>query len=136
MTCTMAFAGSEVIAEKTQIGGLYYQLTHDTYPSLGIDMRSAVVLPKVADGASGNADYVSGSITIPATVSYGGNDYNVTTIEHHAFYGCANLQQVTLASDDITINRYAFSNCPYLAKVSFSSSTVTLVGEYIFSNNR
>lgn len=135
MTCTMAFAGSEVIAEKTQIGGLYYQLTHDTYPSLGIDMRSAVVLPKVADGASGNADYVSGSITIPATVSYGGNDYNVTTIEHHAFYGCANLQQVTLASDDITINRYAFSNCPYLAKVSFSSSTVTLVGEYIFSNN-
>ena len=110
MTCTMVFAGSEVIAAKTLIGGLYYQLTHDTY--LNIDMRNAVVLPKVSDGESGNADYVSGSITIPATVSYGGETYTVSTIEHHAFYGCTNLQQVTIASDEITINRYAFSHCP------------------------
>ena len=135
LTCCMAFAGSEIIAERTQIGGLYYTLTHDTYPSLNIDMRNAVVLPKVADGAAGNSDYVSGVITIPATVSYGGDTYTVTAIEHHAFYGCSNLQQVVFASDDITINRYAFSHCPYLAKLSFASSTVTLVGEYIFSDN-
>ena len=135
MTCVMACADTDVIAERAQIGGLYYYLTHDTYPSLGIDLRSAVVLPKVADGASGNADYVSGRITIPATVSYNGYNYTVTTIEHHAFYGCNNLQTVTFESDDITINRYAFSHCPYLAKISFNSSTVTLVGEYIFSDN-
>ena len=135
IACVEAYAGSEVINSKAQIGGLYYYLTHDSYPSLGIDVRSAAVLPKVADGASGNADYVSGSITIPATVSYNGDSYTVTTIEHHAFYGCTNLQQVTIASDEITINRYAFSHCPYLAKISFGSSTVTLVGEYIFSDN-
>ncbi|MBR1426772.1 MAG: leucine-rich repeat domain-containing protein [Paludibacteraceae bacterium] len=75
------------------------------------------------------------SLTIPATVSYGGNTYNITHIEHHAFYGCTNLQQVTIDADEITLNRYAFSHCPYLAQVTFNSSTVTLAGEYIFSND-
>ncbi len=122
----------ETIAEKTLINGLYYHLTHSAWPEMGIaDTYDAVVLPK-AEQAS-NSTYVSGSITIPGQVSYGGQSFVVSTISDNAFYQCTNLTSITVNTALIGIGKYAFYGCSNLQDVTINSTDIAFNGEYIFS---
>ncbi len=62
---------------------------------------------KVANNGSGNT--YSGSVTIPATVSYGGKTYRVTEIGYRAFGNCSGLTSVNIGSNVTIIGESAFS---------------------------
>ena len=75
----------------------------------------------------------SGDITIPTTISYNGNSYDVTTIGWGAFSGCAGLTNINLPNSVTTIGSYAFNGCS-LTDVTIPSS-VTYLGTLAFGFN-
>lgn len=58
------------------------------------------------------------NLVIPATVSYGGTDYEVTGIGERAFYGSNNLVSIEFPDFIKSIGSYAFANCIGLTSVS------------------
>ncbi len=58
---------------------------------------------------NGGENTYSGSITIPATVTYGGKTYRVTEIGANAFRGSSNMTSVTIGSNVTIIQEWAFS---------------------------
>ena len=80
-----------------------------------------------------NGEKYSGTIIIPAEVSYSGIRYSVTSIGAYAFNGCKGLTSVTIPNSVTSIENYAFSGCRGLTSVTIGSS-VTTIGEYAFSD--
>ena len=74
----------------------------------------------------------SGTVSIPRSVSYNGNSYQVTGIGSYAFTTCPNLTGVTIPSSVTTISGYAFWHCSGLTSLSIPSS-VTSLGEAAFA---
>ena len=54
-------------------------------------------------------DEYTGDVTIPATVTYGGKTYSVTSIGGSAFYDCSGLTSITIPNSVTSIGDYAFS---------------------------
>lgn len=75
----------------------------------------------------------TGNLVIPATVSYNGHTYNVTSIEGECFINCAGLISVTFPSSLKTINYSCFINCTGLTSITIPSS-VTYINDYAFKN--
>ncbi len=90
-----------MFAEKVQIGDLYYNLKED----------------KTAEVTSG--DY-SGLTTanIPASVTYSGTTYSVTSIGDYAFSGCSSLTSIGIPNSVTSIGEYAFLWCSSLTSLS------------------
>ena len=65
---------------------------------------------KTAKLASASDDY-SGVLTIPSTVSYKGENYNVNGIGTSAFYGCSDITSITIPSYISSIGEKAFTGC-------------------------
>ena len=49
-----------------------------------------------------------GSVSIPETVFYDGQEYRVTSIGEYAFYGCSSLTSVTIPNSVMTIGEGTF----------------------------
>lgn len=47
--------------------------------------------------------------------------HSIERIDMAAFFGCKNLQHVTILGSDIQVGPYAFGNCPILSDVQFNS---------------
>lgn len=75
-------------------------------------------------------DY-SGSVVIPASVSYEDNIYPVTSIGKWAFQYCLGLTAVTIPNSVTFISEYAFSWCENLSSVYIPNS-VTAIGDAAF----
>ncbi|MBO7597179.1 MAG: leucine-rich repeat domain-containing protein [Bacteroidales bacterium] len=73
----------------------------------------------------------SGSLTIPATATNGGNEYSVTSIGDYAFYKCTSLTSVTIPEGVKSIRNYAFSDCENLTSVTIPEG-VTSIGNQVF----
>lgn len=73
----------------------------------------------------------SGDITIPATVSYLGQDYRVTSIRESAFIDCEGLNSITIPPSVTTIGEWAFCGCTGLTSIAISSA-VTSIGNNAF----
>lgn len=76
---------------------------------------------------------LSGALTIPATVTYSGTTYSVTSIGDYAFSGCSDLTSATIPNSVTSIGNYAFFRCHHLTSVSIPNS-VTSIGDYAFCN--
>ena len=79
--------------------------------------------------ASGNtaSDY-AGDIVIPATVTYNGTTYSVTTIGYFAFNGCANVTSIVIPNGVTKIDPCAFQGCSGLTSIDTPSSMRTILG--------
>lgn len=77
--------------------------------------------------------YPSGSLEIPASVTYNGTTYTVTMIGFGAFDDCSGLTSVTIPNSIISIDDYAFRNCSGLSSITIPSS-VTTIGDDAFYN--
>ena len=77
------------------IDGVYYNL---------------VTASKTATVTNGSTPY-TGAVTIPASVTYGDVDYDVTTIAIEAFKGCTGLTSVNIPSSVTSIGSQAFYEC-------------------------
>lgn len=73
------------------------------------------------------------SLTIPATITFGGVKYKVTTIGANAFRDMPKLTSVSIGKYMIKIKRAAFYNCPKLKTITIKSARITGVGEKAFS---
>ena len=67
-----------------------------------------------------------GNLTIPSTVTYGGNTYSVTSIGIMAFYGCKGLTSVTIPNSVTSIGRAAFQECEDLTSVTMPNSITSI----------
>ena len=72
------------------------------------------------------------SISIPATVSYGGTKCKVVEIANNAFKNNKKLKNVTIGKNVEQIGKKAFYNCKKLKNVTMKKSQVEVVGSGAF----
>ena len=75
-------------------------------------------------------DY-SGSVVIPASVSYNDREYDVTAIDDRAFQYCLGLKSITTGSNIKSIGEYAFFGCYDLTTATILDG-VTTIGDGAF----
>ena len=102
--------------QNVVIGSLHY--------NLDISSQTAEV--------TSNYPQLTGSITIPAQVTYNDTTYNVTTIGNYAFSSSPNLTSVVIPNTVTSINSYAFSWCFGLISITIPES-VTNIGAFAFN---
>ena len=60
---------------------------------------------------------LTGSLTIPSSVTYNGTTYSVTSIGFVAFTNCSGLTSVTIPNSVTSISQYAFQGCSGLESI-------------------
>lgn len=65
---------------------------------------------------------LTGSLTIPSSVSYGGNTYSVIGIYDYAFDGCNGLTSVSIPNTVRYIGRFAFRECGLTGTLSIPAN--------------
>ena len=73
----------------------------------------------------------TGTLDIPASVSYYDTEYSVTSIGDRAFSGCYALKQITLPESVTSIGSGAFQVCSALKQITLPES-VTSIGDRAF----
>ena len=101
---------------------LFYQINTDN--------TSVTVVPPDYYGWYDSDYQISGNITIPSSVSYGGSSYNVTAIGDEAFYDCWQVDSVSIPNSVTSIGAYAFSGTN-ISYIRVPNSVVT-IGECAF----
>ena len=74
-----------------------------------------------------NEHWYSGSVIIPATVTYNGTTYPVTAIGTDAFYKCVGLTSIDIPNSVTSIGTRAFEGCTGLTNIVIPNS-VTSIG--------
>ena len=110
---------------KVEIDGIWYNLDEST--------KQAETTFK-GDSYSQYSEY-SGSITIPATVTYEDVDFSVTSVGFATFASCYNLTDITLPEGVTSIGKGAFYYCNKLTTITIPEG-VTSIGEQAFDGCR
>ncbi len=103
-------------AEEVEIDGLWYNLSPKE---------------KTAEVIQYKDTRYAGDVVIPATVTYKGVEYSVTSIAGSAFYWCKDLTSITIGDNVKRIENNAFRSCNSLTTITIPSS-VTTVGSQAF----
>ena len=115
-TLTAALLALSAWANFVKIDGIYY------------DLDSNKKTASVTNGVS-----YKGDIIIPASVTYDGTTYSVTSIKFSAFHGCQGLTSINIPESVTSIGSSAFFNCTGLTSVTIPES-VTSIGDDAFGN--
>jgi len=101
-------------AETLKINGIYY--------SIGTTTAQVV-----SDQSSDKTTYTGlTEVTIPASVTYNGYTYPVTSLGTSAFEGCTNLQSVVLPTSVTTIGTDAFYGCNKLGRINLEEGLTAI----------
>ena len=106
-------------ANGTEIDGIYYELNNSTN-------KASVTFTGVYGSYNPNSTAYTGSITIPASVTYDGTVYSVTTIGYGAFIRCTGLTSISIPASVTTIGDWAFSDCTGLTSLTIPASVTTI----------
>ena len=123
MTAMLSFAHDFAVINadgKT----IYYNI------SSSLDLTVAVTYRGTSESQYSN-EY-TGAVTIPATVTYNGKTYSVTSIGSNAFRECSGLTSITIPNSVTSIGDFAFQLCSGLTSVTIPNS-VTAIGDYAFA---
>ena len=80
-----------------------------------------------------NSHSYSGSVSIPSSVTNGGQTYTVTAIDDYAFDDCSQLTSVTLGNSVTEIGYGAFIRCSNLTSVTLPNS-LSLIRDQAFKD--
>ena len=109
---------------KVEIDGIWYNLTPKKVKQAEVTYKDSNYLTYGA---------YSGSINIPATVTYEDVTYSVTSIGDYAFYWCKSLTDITIPESVTSIGENAFSSSSKLTAITIpENSQLTSIGEYAF----
>lgn len=112
-------------AYKTAAGWKEFTNLQALVTEFTVDKLKYDVTDLVANTVEITSGYGDGALNIPATVTYAGTEYKVTSIGAEAFYDCS-FTSVTIP-DGVTIIKYsAFQNCSELTEVTFGNSITTI----------
>ena len=75
----------------------------------------------------------SGAIKIPATITYDGKKYQVTSIQEYAFENCTGLTSIVIANSVTDIGQYAFDGCSNMTAATLGTG-LTCLPEGLFSH--
>ena len=109
--------GAKAFAYDAEIDGIYYYF-YDTEAT--VTYRD-------------NSSTYSGNVVIPATVTYNGETYTVTSIGSSAFLGCSGLTSITIPEGVRIIGGGAFYGCSGLTSITIPES-VTSIDVMAFSD--
>ena len=119
MTAMLSFA------HDFEADGIYYKITSSSAPyTVAVTYRGTYYY-------SYSNEYTE-AVTIPATVTYNGKTYSVTSIGSYAFWNCSGLTSITIPNSVTSIGGYAFRNCSGLTSITIPNS-VTTIGNSAFS---
>ena len=107
-------------SEELEIDGLYYKLYNNNTAMVTYN-------PSVPN----NEGCYTGDVVIPASVTYEGVDYDVTSIGDYTFQYSHDLTSVTVPESVTSIGECAFQDCLSLASLTLPSS-VTSIGVRAF----
>ena len=107
-----------IYASDTQVDGIWYDFDESN--------KTATVTYRGRSFDSYYDEY-SGSIVIPASLSYNGITFSVTSIGDEAFRECFSLTSVTIGNSVTSIGERAFWYCESLTSVTIPNS-VTSIG--------
>ena len=111
---------------KVEIDGIWYNLTSET--------QQAEVTYKGSSHDEYSYEY-SGSINLPATVTYEGVDYRVTSIGNSTVRNCTSLTAITIPASVTSIGKSAFYWCSSLTAITIpENSQLTSIGYEAFSS--
>ena len=110
-----------------QSGELYYNITNDTVAPYTVEVTS-----KSSDFPHYNEGVTFATATIPASVTYNGTTYSVTSIGRCAFSFCYSLSSVIIPNSVTSIGEYAFSDCFRLTSITIPNK-LTSIGAKAFS---
>ena len=112
ITFTFNASTKELSATATKTDGLYYNF---------------IEKGKVAEVIQ-NPNKYKGTVIIPSTVTYEGQEYTVTKIADNAFNDCRGLTSVTIPNSVTSIGDYAFRYCGSLTSVTIPNSVTSIGG--------
>ena len=121
LTLTALLLALSSWAYGTEIDGIHYELNSS---------KKTASVTYTGSSAYSNNTY-TGSITIPASVTYSGTTYSVTSIGDEAFYFCTGLTSITIPSSVTNIEYHAFIYCRGLTSITIPES-VTSIGSGAF----
>jgi len=110
--------GAKALAYDAEIDGIYYDFS-GTEATVTHELSN---YPFYTTSPS--------TIDIPATVTYSGNTYRVTSIGEAAFASCKDLTSVTIPSSVTSIGVQAFESCSSLTSITING--VTSIGASAF----
>lgn len=153
LTVLMSMVGAKAFAYDFKSGGIYYRITSSTDKTVEVTYQSYTrqwyddddpSVPTGFDYIRGydddgdsyyyytTSDY-SGSVSIPSSVYYNGQTYQVMGIGDMAFMNCPNVSSITLLSSITTIGNYAFQNCGF-AVMDINATSLSSIGYNAFLN--
>ena len=128
LTLLLSMAGATASAHDIEVTTdgvtIYYSWTNGN-TELQVSYRG--------DSYNAYSNEYSGSVVIPASVTYGGETYRVTSIGNSAFQYCDGLTSVTIPNSVTSIGIYAFYGCTGLASITIPNS-VTSIAKRAFSH--
>ena len=119
LLAAMLFVGN-LRAHDFQVGGICYNRTNSSAP----------YTVEVTFQGNRFGTY-SGSLTIPASVTYQGTSYSVTAIGSRAFQMCSGLTSVSIPASVTSIGDFAFADCSGLSSLTLPDS-IKSIGDGAF----
>ena len=120
VAAVLLLSAATASAHDFEVNGIYYNI-HSDGTSVGVTYK----------GESRYTNDYSGAVTIPASVTYSGKTYSVTSIGDWAFQDCSGLTSVEIPYSVTYIGVAAFSCCSGLTSVVIPNS-VTSIGNAAF----